>query len=343
MDDSIFEMQVARAMHRIEDLYNRTAGQCFLSFSGGKDSTIVLQLVKLCEELGTIPKNAIPAVFCDTKIELGATVEFVKWVQAGWYGNVQIIQTEMLFPHVLKKHGKPILSKMKSELLRRYQKDSKMKSAQMLFSNGYTTRLANKHMHILHPDFDIKISNACCEEMKKKPFKRYIKAHGIRGYMTGERQAEGGARALSFAKRGGNICTKINTAGLIIKNPIVDWDEEMCGEFVRRYAVPLSRAYTDYGLQRTGCFCCPFARDIEKNLDVLRQYEPNRYKAALFYLSDVYIAQGVQLPLDADYMTKYAEKWAEYDTMRREMLEKHRPGCQLLTCGRTKEGDPCDS
>ena len=54
-------------------------------------------------------------------------------------------------------------------------------------------------MHILHPDFDIKISNACCEEMKKKPFKRYVKAHGMLGYMTGERQAEGGARALNFA------------------------------------------------------------------------------------------------------------------------------------------------
>lgn len=330
MDEDVFQMQVAKAMHRVEDLYSQTQGQCFLSFSGGKDSTIVLQLIKLCEELGTIPKNAIPAVFCDTKIELGATVEFVKWVQANWYGNVQLIQTEMLFPHVLKTHGKPIISKMKSELIRRYQKNSKMKSAQMLFSDYSTTRLANKHMHILHPDFDVKISNACCEQMKKKPFKKYAKEHEILGYMSGERIAEGGARAMNYRQRSGNICTTINKHGMIIKNPIIDWDDEMCDEFVKRYSVPLSRAYTEYGLSRTGCFCCPFAQDIVGNLENLHKNEPNRYKAALFYLKDVYIAQGVELPFDADYMAEYTEKWKEYDAMRHEMLQTYRPDCQLV-------------
>lgn len=57
-DHEFFQMNVTKAMHRIEKLYYETGGDCYLSFSGGKDSTIVLALIKLCEELGTIPKNA---------------------------------------------------------------------------------------------------------------------------------------------------------------------------------------------------------------------------------------------------------------------------------------------
>lgn len=329
----MLQLYVMKAMHRIEDLYYKTGGDCYLSYSGGKDSTIVLALIKLCEELGTIPKNAIPAVFCDTKIELGATVDFVKWVKKEWYGNLQIIKTEKLFADVLKEYGKPIVSKMKSETIRRWQKDSTMKSAQFLVSNDKKhckTKLGNKYMHILNPDFDIRISNECCNQMKKKPFAKYTKENDMLGYMNGERQAEGGVRALNMARLGKNICTQINKKGLIIKKPIVDWTDEICDLFIAEYNVPLSRAYTEYGLKRTGCFCCPFALDIQDNLKNLYKNEPNRYKAALFYLKDVYIAQGVKLDFDDAYMQEYAEKWKSYEVMRYEMLKKYRPDCKLV-------------
>ena len=333
IDEVMFDVNVTKAMHRIEDLYWRTGGACYLSFSGGKDSTIVLALIKLCEELGTIPKDAIPAVFCDTKIELGATVEFVKWVQSEWYGNVQIIKTEMLFSHVLKKFGKPAISKLKAELLRRWQKNSQMKTARFLVSNEKKhskTKLSNKYMHMVSPDFDIKISNECCNQMKKKPFYKYAEDYGMLGYMSGLRAAEGGIRETTIANRGANVCTHIKKDGTIEKNPIVDWTDEMCDIFVDVYDIPLSRAYTEYGLNRTGCFCCPFARDVDQNLENLFRNEPNRYKAALFYLKDVYIAQGVELPFDPEYMAEFAEKWKEYEVMRYEMLKKYRPGCQLV-------------
>lgn len=332
IDEAVFDMFVNKAMHRVEDLYHKTGGRCYLSFSGGQDSTIVLAVIKACEDLGTIPKNAIPAVFCDTKIELGATVEFVKWAQAHWYGNVQIIQTEMLFQHVLKKYGKPAISKNKSEMIRRWQKDSTMKSAQFLVSNEKKhskTKLGNIYMHFLHSDFDIKISNHCCTQMKKKPFHKFAKENGMVGYLDGLRIAEGGQRAMTIANRA-NICTHINKDGIIQKSPIVDWTDEMCQMFIERYSVPRSRAYTEYGLDRTGCFCCPFSADLQKNLENLHRYEPNRYKAALFWLKDVYIAQGVELPFDPAYMAEYAAKWEKYEGMRYEMLKKYRPDCRIV-------------
>ena len=44
----------------------------------------MLALVKMCEELMTIPKDGIPAVFSNTGIELGITVDFVKWVKENY-------------------------------------------------------------------------------------------------------------------------------------------------------------------------------------------------------------------------------------------------------------------
>lgn len=342
MDKETIDLYITKAMHRIEDLYYQTGGDCYLSFSGGKDSTIVLALIKMCEELGTIPQNAIPAVYCDTKIELGAIIEFVKWVRDNWYGNVQIIEPDMLFSHVLKKYGKPAIAKFKSELIKRWKKNPKTKSAQYLIANDNTgkyrnSKLANKYFHFLHDEFDIKISNECCHQMKKKPFAKYAKTNGMLGYMSGLRISEGGVRAINIVQRGSNICTKIKDDGYIEKSPIIDWTDEACDEFIKAYNVPLSKAYTEYGMKRTGCFCCPFALNIAYNLESLHRNEPNRYKASLFYLKDVYIAQGVKLPFDAEYMKEYNEKWKQYEPMRYEMLKKYRPDCQLVRRYESKE------
>jgi 3'-phosphoadenosine 5'-phosphosulfate sulfotransferase (PAPS reductase)/FAD synthetase len=168
--------------------------------------------------------------------------------------------------------------------------------------------------------------------MKKKPFKLYAEQHEIEGYLTGMRMSEGGARAFAYEtaiKAGKAPCTTIK-GKYTVKSPLIDWTDEMCDLFVKRYNVPLSKAYTDYGLTRTGCFCCPFAPDIDSNLENLFRNEPNRYKAALFYLKDVYIAQGVELPFDDEYMAEYTEKWKEYEVMRYEMLKKYRPNCRLV-------------
>lgn len=120
MDD--LDFKIRQAMHRIEDLYYQTNGACYVSFSGGKDSTIILALIKMCEDILTLPKNGIKAVFCDTGIELGATKEFVNWCQENWYENIEIIRPQMTFNDVMKNYGKPIKSKMKSEFIGRYHK-----------------------------------------------------------------------------------------------------------------------------------------------------------------------------------------------------------------------------
>lgn len=309
MEDSL-DMKIVNAMHRIEDLYNETDGKCFVSFSGGKDSTVLLAIIKMCEDVLTIPPNSIPAVFFQTGIELGVTNEFVKWVKDNYYPNVQIIRPEVSFDWVVKNKGKPIKSKLRAEYLERWQKGYRSKDIIMNMIEGKTNngkqasrvKLADKDMHMLHEDFPIKISGGCCKYMKKNPSKKFAKDNGMKGSILGMRMEEGGARALNAISREqkGHICTYVKN-GVITKMPIIEWTDDDVEEFIKRYNVPLSRAYTEFGFRRTGCMCCPFSLKIVDDLAYLFNHEPNRYKAAMHWLKDVYIAQNIVLPFDEAY------------------------------------------
>lgn len=41
------DKRITDACHRIEELYYETEGHCCVSFSGGKDSTVMLALIKM--------------------------------------------------------------------------------------------------------------------------------------------------------------------------------------------------------------------------------------------------------------------------------------------------------
>ena len=324
MEGMLYHLNLRKAKNRITTLHYQTSGACYLSFSGGKDSTVVLALIK---QLGL----NIPAVFCDTRIELDATYNFVNWMNDNYY-PVEIIQPEKSFGNVIEEFGKPIKSKMRSHTLKTYQNNPECKSAQHLFDRkNRRISIANKDFHILHPDFKIKASPACCDYLKKKPFEKYAKENDIQWYFTGERVAEGGVRAYNAGKRvkeGKPICTRIR-GDYTIKSPIIDWSDEMVEEFILREGVPLSDAYIKYGNTRTGCCCCPFSKRLTEDLKVLWEYEPQKYKASMFWLKDVYIAQNIVLPFDTEYEKERAEKWKQYEVMRYEMLKKHRPDCKI--------------
>lgn len=330
--------RVTEAEHRIEELWNETGGKCYVSFSGGKDSTVLLALIKLCQELGTV--GDIPAVFSNTGIELGVTVDFVKWVRSGWYPNVVVIRPEKPFDWVIKNEGKPLKSKIKSKDLRQYHYGKRTDAILLLllrgaFGNRSSAKhvLADKDIHMLHDDFPIKPSNRCCDWMKKKPFEKYAKQSGMLGVMLGIRMEEGGARDSAAYRRvqeGGRICTWMKH-GIIQKAPIIDWSEKEVDEFISKYNVPLSKAYTEYGFTRTGCMACPYSMNVDHDLEYLYFHEPNRYKAAMHWLKDVYIAQNVKLPFDPGYEDEREKMWQNvYEPMRQEMLRKYRPNSRLI-------------
>lgn len=75
----------------------------YVSFSGGKDSTVLLHLVR--EEYPDVP-----AVFCNTGLEYPEIVQFVKS-----FDNVEIIRPKKNFRQVIQDYGYPFISKEVSE------------------------------------------------------------------------------------------------------------------------------------------------------------------------------------------------------------------------------------
>ena len=243
--------QITKACHRIEQLWYETEGKCFISFSGGKDSTVILALVNMCQELGTI--GDMPAVFSNTGIELQVTVDFVKWIKDNYYSNVAVIHPLKSFDAVLKEYGKPLKSKMKSKDLKQWHYGTRTYSLLLLLLLGISEstgkqsckhKLADKDMHMFHDNFRLKASNKCCDWMKKKPFEHYAKENGMLGALQGVRIAEGGARdsaANTRVRHGGKLCTWVKN-GSIQNAPILDWTNNDVEEFIERYNVPLSDA-----------------------------------------------------------------------------------------------------
>ena len=77
----------------------------YISFSGGKDSTVLLNIVR--NEMGY--KN-IPAVFVDVPTQYPELKDFAKT-----WDDVEIIRPKISFMEVCEKYGFPLISKEVSE------------------------------------------------------------------------------------------------------------------------------------------------------------------------------------------------------------------------------------
>lgn len=93
------DLKILKTKNRIKEFYNFFGGQVSVSFSGGKDSTVLLHIAR---EL----YPDIEAVFVNTGLEYPEIQKFVKT-----FDNVTILRPKMRFDEVLKTYGYPIISK----------------------------------------------------------------------------------------------------------------------------------------------------------------------------------------------------------------------------------------
>lgn len=94
--------KIALSLTRIAEFNNRFPEQTYLSYSGGKDSTVLLDLVKK-----VIPN--IPVIFSNTGLEYPEIQSFAKSKGA------KSVYPEMNFKKVIETYGYPIISKEVSE------------------------------------------------------------------------------------------------------------------------------------------------------------------------------------------------------------------------------------
>lgn len=86
---------------RIIDWDDHYRGNVYVSFSGGKDSTVLLDLVR-----ETMCDDSIPAVFANTGLEYAQIQRFVRDTP-----NAEIVRPSMRFDEVISTYGYPIISK----------------------------------------------------------------------------------------------------------------------------------------------------------------------------------------------------------------------------------------
>lgn len=249
----------------------------YISFSGGKDSTVVHHLVDMA-----IPKNKIPRVFINTGIEYNEIVKFVKSM-AEQDDRVVMLKPSQPIKPTLEKYGYPFKSKEYSEKLSQFQRSG---------VSPYIKRFLEKKefgcpemlRYQFTNEFNIPISRECCRKMKKEPAKKWAKQNGKSIVITGMRAEEGGTRA----NMKGCIITDKN--GELKKfHPLVKVTDEWEEWFIKQYKIKLaSLYYSPYNFKRTGCKGCPFRLELQDQLEIMERYFPAERKQCEYIWRPVY-------------------------------------------------------
>ena len=152
------ERKIRVTQTRIMEWYMRYDGQVFISFSGGKDSTVLLDLARR-----VYPD--IPAVYVDTGLEYPELRDFVKTKD-----NVIWLRPRYPFTQILEKYGYPIISKEISDVINGARKGQPYRLAringELLDKNGKKS-IYNCENYKYLLDAPFKISARCCYHMKK--------------------------------------------------------------------------------------------------------------------------------------------------------------------------------
>jgi len=260
------KIQVTKA--RIIEWYEKNNGQVYVSFSGGKDSTVLLH----------IARNIYPdicAIYVDTGLEYPEVKQF-----ALSQNNVIRLKPKMGFRQVIEKYGYPLISKEVSKQIYVARNCPKGKTAQrFLPNNSHDNKYGTMFSLVKWADLknsDIPISHMCCDIMKKQPVKEYEKQNGVKP-ITAMMACESRLRRNAWLKNGCNAFDSIRP----ISNPMAFWTEQDVLRYIVESNIAVASVYGEITrdengryhttkCDRTGCVFCGFGCHVEK--------EPNRFQ-----------------------------------------------------------------
>lgn len=293
--------KILLTQRRIRDWVDYWHGDVYVSFSGGKDSTVLKHIVDGMYD-------NIPSVFVNTGLEYPEIQQFVREIKAGKYecfnSDVEIIRPEMRFDEVIKKYGYPVASKEVAGYVReaKHSKSEKLRTMRRQRLMGEYRRPDGQLSEYNCPkwgfllDAPFEVSDKCCAVMKKNPVNKYAKESGRKG-IIGTMANESRFRKQSWIRYG---CNMYDSPTHQLSRPLSFWTEQDVLHYIKQFNVPYCPVYgeikvaqhgeiegqmnmIDYlgcyepedklettGCNRTGCMFCAFGCHLEK--------EPNRFQ-----------------------------------------------------------------
>lgn len=249
---------------RIIEWYIKNEGKVYVSFSGGKDSTVLLDMVRRI-----YPE--VPAVFIDTGLEYPELRDFVKTID-----NVIWLKPEMNFRRVIETYGYPIISKRIAGYVSSAKNNPNCVRAKYLKGEIDNTMFGGNGKWSFLIDAPFKVSDYCCNKMKKEPNKHFAKKTGLRP-IFGTMASESQNRKQHWLRNGCNVFDNKEPKS----QPLSFWTEQDILEYLYQYKIPYASVYGEIvqdkngkykttGCHRTGCVYCGFGCHLEK--------EPNRFQ-----------------------------------------------------------------
>ena len=254
------ELKVIRTKQRIREWYEHWQGDVYLSFSGGKDSTVLLDIVK-----GIYPD--VPAVFCDTGLEYPEVREFAT-------SNADVvIKPDMNFKQVIEKFGYPFPSKEQALYIRQYRHSTPKMRKLRWDGNPLNGRfcIAKRWRYLVDSPFEF--SEQCCDVMKKRPFKKFEREKKLKP-MIATMAEESRLRFQEYLQHG---CNSFD-AKRVKSTPLGFWTEDDVLGYLHETGIDYAKCYGEIvdeggrlrvtGTKRTGCMFCLFG--------IYAEHEPNR-------------------------------------------------------------------
>lgn len=290
------ERKVLISQARIIEWYSKHDGKVYVSFSGGKDSTVLLDMVR-----NLFPE--VPAAFVNTGLEFPEIREFalshenVTEVTPVWGQNKfgKERGTHKTFVDVLTCYGYPIITKQVSQAIHEARGKPHGAKWKQVFE-GYQRRDGGQSFYDfsrwkpLYP-LPFRISDHCCNVSKKQPVKQYGKQAGRVPYV-GSMAGESMQRYASWIRYGCNVFSDKSPSS----RPLSFWTEQDVLQYIKRHDLPYCSVYGDIveengrlrctGRDRTGCVFCGFGIHIQgkrglTNFEMLKETHPKLYSYCL--------------------------------------------------------------